>query len=124
MREREPRVPRTVVFYPWSLSATGDWSPDTGLFELRDRTPEELVELLWEPGIYVQNSAIVELMAHGNPRKAAALARELVKKHPIAEKSIREGFKRAADYLLKAPLDNLPSKPEEYPRNVKIGYVQ
>lgn len=44
---------KRLRIYPWSLSATGSWSPDTGIYELRNRTPEELSELLWEPGIHV-----------------------------------------------------------------------
>lgn len=63
-------------------------------------------------------------MAHGNPRKAAAFARELVRRHPIAEVSIREGFKSIADDLLKTPLDNIPSKPDEFPRHIKIEHIQ
>jgi len=112
-----------LLFYPWSMSATGDWSPETGIYLLRDKTPEDLAEILWEPGIYVQNSAIVELIRHGNPRKAAEVARALVKAHPIVEKSIKEGFgEEFANYLFKTQLDTLPSKPEEYDNGVNVQY--
>lgn len=119
----KPEV-KTLTFYPWNLSATGSWSPDTGIYYLRDMSPEELADLLWEPGIHVQNTAIIELMAHGNPRKAAEVARALVKKHPVVEESIREGFKDMADYLLRDPLESIPSSPSEYPKHVKIAFIQ
>lgn len=115
---------KPIKFYPWSVSVTGSWGPDTGIYYLRDLSPEELVDLLWEPGIHVQNTAIIELMAHGNPRKAAEVARALVEKHPIVEKSIREGFGDIADYLLRIPLEKIPSSPSEYPKDVKIEFIQ
>lgn len=116
---------KTVRVYPWEMSATGSWSPETGIFRLRDDTPEQLAELLWNPGSLVQNTAMVELMAHGNPRKAAQLARALVSQHPIAENSIREGFgPRTAEYLLKVPLERIPGTPSEYPKDTEIEYIK
>lgn len=112
-----------ITIYPWNISKTGQWCRETGLYDLRDRSPEELANLLWEPGDAVQNSAIVELMFHGNPKKAAAFARELVRKHPVAEQTIRSSFSFIADYLLKAPLERLPGRPEEYPPDVIIDRI-
>lgn len=115
----------TLRIYPWNLSVTGLWSPDTGIYELRDREPEELADLLLESGIDVQNAAIVELAKHGNPRKAAEVARALVKKHPISEKSIRKGFGNdTGDFLLNAPLYSIPNNPQEYPGDINIEYFQ
>jgi len=115
---------KTITFYPWELSTTGAWGPDTGIFKLRDESPEELADLLWEPGIYVQNTAIIELMTHGNPRKAAAVARALVGKHPVAEQSIRNQFGDMANFLLEEPLENIPGSPQEYPRDINISFIQ
>ena len=124
-RNNRPPEPITLLIYPWNLSKTGDWSPDTGIYELRDRTPEELIPLLWENGIHVQNTAIAEIMAHGNPRKAAEVARALVKEHPIVEKSIRQGFgEEMGNFLLKVPLDRIPSRPQDYPGNIQVEFVQ
>jgi hypothetical protein len=120
MGEREK-----LLIRPWSVSVTGSWSSDTGLYHLRDASPEELADWLWEPGIHVQNTAIIELMAHGNPKKAAEVARALVENHPVVEKSIRNGFgDETADYLLKSPLENLPGSPSEYPKDVVVEFVQ
>jgi len=114
-----------VIIYPWFQSITGSWSPDTGLYLLRDLEPEELVDLLWSVGSHVQNTALVELVAHGNPRKAATLARALIKRHPVAEKSIRE-FLGAdmSQLLLDSPLHQLPTCPKEFPLNVRVQYLQ
>lgn len=108
----------TPHFYSWDESATRQWGPESGLYALRDDTPDDLAHLLWEPGISVQNSAIVELMAHGNPRKAAEVARALVTHYPVTERSIRTFFGlETGDYLLLLPLALLPSSPEEYPQD-------
>ena len=116
---------KKVLFYPWDVSKTGDWSPDTGIYLLRDESPEVLASILWDNGIYVLNSAIIELMAHGNSRKAADVARILVRDYPIVENSIRENFgNEGGDYLLNVPLEDIPSCPEEYPSDVRIEYVQ
>lgn len=120
--EITPEQP-VVTVYPWNLSKTGYWGPKTGLHELRDLDPDELAEWLCEPG-HVQNSAIAEIVAHGNPKKAAKLARALVHNHPVSEKSIREGFGEFANILLTFPLSSLPSEPKEYPAHVKIEYIQ
>lgn len=117
-----------LKFYPWNISATGSWSVDTGLHhlhQLRDLGPKALAALLWTPGIYVRNTAIIELMMHGNPQKAAQVARELVEQHPICEKSIQDELGTAiANYLLVFPLDQIPRTPEEYSADVDWEYIQ
>ena|SRR4030067_238660 len=114
-----------ILIYPWELSATDSWSPDTGIFELRDRTAAELADKLWEYGAFVQNTAIVELITHGNPRKAAEFARALVTEHPEVKNSVMECFGQDMfDYLLNSPLENIPSSPQEYPRDVIVEYIQ
>lgn len=116
---------KKLTFYPWDVSVTGSWSPDTGIYLLRDETPEKLAEILWKPGIHVQNTAIMELLAHGNPRKAAEVARALINAHPVVEKSIIEEFgEEMVDFLLKTKLELIPSKPEEYPSDIKVDYIQ
>lgn len=67
--------------YDWKDSATGDWSPETGLNRLRDDSPENLADWLWEQGSVVQATAAFELMAHGNPRKAAEFLRIMANQH-------------------------------------------
>jgi hypothetical protein len=122
VREIEPlrKEPRRVVIVSWDVSATGNWCPRTGLHELRDRSPSELAEWLWEWGSYPQNSAIIELIAHGNPRKAAELARALVAAYPITEDSIRRELAELADYLLTAPLESIPGSPSEFPSGANV----
>lgn len=115
---------REVKIYPWTLSATGLWGEETGLFRLRDENPAHLVPSLWVCGTKAQNSAILELTCHGNPRKAAEVARALVEQHSVCERSIRAAFPNIADDLLERPLDSLPSCPEEYPPDIKITYIQ
>lgn len=121
--EGEP--PKVLLVYGWDTSATGSWSVESGLHKLRDDAPEDLAEILWAWGIHVQNTAMYELIAHGNPRKAAEVARALVEAHPIVEKSIREGFgDEMAKYLLRTKLTTIPSCPAEFPRDIVVQYVQ
>jgi hypothetical protein len=114
---------KKFLFYPWNLSTTGYWSPES-LSELKDRTPEDLAEILFERGVCVQGAAMIELIEHGNPRKAAEVVRIMVKNHSATE----EGFKRILgpelDFFLRVPLDKLPSRPQEYPNVAKVEYVQ
>lgn len=114
---------KKVRILPWEMSATGSWGPETGIFLLRDEAISQLVEILWEHGIHVQNTALVELIAHGNPRKAAELARGLVQKYPVVEISLRRDFGSVAAYLLETPLEQLPSQPSEYPQG-SIEFIQ
>jgi len=116
---------KEIVFYPWNLSKTGQWSPDTGLYYLRDNPPEQLAEWLLEmDDKMVQTSAIVELMVHGNPRKAAQIARIMVRRNPEVELPLRESFGELAEYFLDTNLELLPGSPAEYPKDVKISFLQ
>lgn len=141
MTERRPKKPPTLEhelektpvvakkelkIYPWNMSITGAWSLDTGILLLRDLSPEELSSLLWEYGIRVQNTAIVELIAHGNPRKASAFARKLVADHPEAIASIQESFgEEILEMLLHRPLEKIPGSPEEFNTQVfEVVYIQ
>jgi hypothetical protein len=114
---------RKFTFYPWNLSSTGCWSSES-LSELKNGMPEDLAEMLWEKGIYAQGAAMIELIEHGNPRKAAEVARVLVKNHPAAEDGFKKIFGSQLDLILRVPLDNLPSRPQEYPNTTEVGYVQ
>jgi hypothetical protein len=100
-------------FYDWNESATGYWSIDTGLHRLRDEPVSGLVSDLWNFRVY--QSASIELLAHGNPRKAAELAREIRAQHIVEGHKIREQYGVLAELMFDVPLEQLPSKPEEYP---------
>lgn len=104
-----------VRILPWDISATGSWGPNSGIFLLRDQEVSQLIESLWGYGSHVQNTALIELIAHGNPRKAAEIARGLVIKYPVVEISLRRDLGPIAEYLLKTPLEALPSNLSEYP---------
>lgn len=99
--------------YTWYESATGDLSSEN-LLSLRDETVSQLVELLWPGGTYYSRSPILELIAHGDPRKAAELAGALVEKYPPVRVLLRRDFRRNLYYLLDIPLEYLPSKLAEF----------
>jgi len=114
-----------IKIYPWDISMTRQWSPASGLYRLRDDSPDKLARDLWEQGSYIQQSATVEMLAHGNPRKAAEFVRALEKNHPESKKDIRGRYSSSIEnYLFETPLDLLPSDPSEYPLDVEIHYVQ
>lgn len=110
-----PRKPEKPPIYPWDVSATGSWSVDSGLLRLRDDDIPTLTEWLWENGGNVQISAIQELLAHGNQRKAAELAKSLVENYPVVEASLKTGLGALAQILLTTSLEKFPSKPSEHP---------
>lgn len=114
---------KKFLFYPWNLSRSGCWSPES-LSELRDRTPGDLAEILFEEGVYSQAAAMIELIGHGNPRKAAEVVRIMVEKHPATEEGFKKIFGPELDFFLRVPLDKLPSRPQEYPDEAEINYVQ
>lgn len=97
-------------FFPWTESATGQFS-DEEIVRLRDENPSDIAEAIWAPGRGVQSLALFELVAHGNYQKAAVVARELVKQHPICETSIKEDCgPEMSKILLEANLLKLPAK--------------
>jgi len=119
---------KELTFYPWSMSATGDWGDDSGLTELAkyakgEIPPTELAEWLWEPGAYVQNSAVAELLKHGNVKQAAIFVKTLVSIHPVCEKTLKEQFGGLVDEFIKNP-DKYPSSPAEYPADVVVRLIQ
>jgi len=100
-------------FLDWSISATNQWS-DEEMSWLRNENPSEMVEPLWGAGRSVQNFALMEMVAHGNYRKAAALSRAMVSAHPECKRSISEDCgPDMAKILLEENLLKLPSKPSE-----------
>lgn len=118
MAEKILRIPR------WEISVTGAWNVDSGILLLRDKTVEELTDLLRDCGNYVQQTGVMEILEHGSPRKAAELARRLVGDHPeyqMLYAHFGEGVNRL---LFSTPLDNLPNSPSEYPPQMKIEYEQ
>jgi len=112
---------RTFI-YPWTESVTEDWSPESGLYELRDLEPGELAEWLWVPGAYVQISAFRELLAHGNIRKAAGFLQSLVAQHPEVEEQIRVQYK-GFEMLFDNPVENFPGSFSDMDRS-KIEVIQ
>ena len=116
-----------LKIFPWSVSGTGMWGPTTGLDHLAKYSKGELDKTtlagwLWKPGIDVQNTAIEELIVHGNFRQAAELARELILQHDTCEVSIREYFGKSADSLIKDNLADLPATPADYSPD-KVEYI-
>ena len=101
--------------YGWDESATGEWSPETGLYRLRDDTPIYLAKWLWESGgAPAQMTATFELMAHGNLRKAAEVVRTLADQHILFKPKMRTQYGSLAECLFDAQLESLPASPEEY----------
>lgn len=117
----------TMLIYPWTLSATGDWDPKTSLLDLRDLTSQELFRELGNPevkALALTISAISELIAHGNPRKAASLARLYAKQNPGLKQWFHDQDGTAAELLFEAQLSTLPAEPKEYPPQVRVEYLQ
>lgn len=113
-RKKEETSRQAPAFLSWEKSATGQFREEE-LIRLRDGHPSDLVEELWKPGVFVQNGAVGELLGHGNPRKAALVVRELIKRYPVTETTLRQGFgDPVIDTLTQSNLLQLPSKPSEY----------
>mgnify|MGYP001151105440 CR=1 FL=1 len=118
-----PQEKKATIF-PWSMSATGDWPEGTGLHLLRDESPNNIAQGLCMQGERVIPSAIYEITVHGNPRKAAEVARRIVEQDPTYEEVIRKSFGRAAETILETPLEELASRPSEYPEDVLVEFIQ
>lgn len=117
---------KTITIFPWSVSATGLWGPNTGIYNLRDETSEQIADWFGEvKDLVVIDSGLVEIMAHGNPRKSAEIARLLIEEHPEMEKRLKaEWGEEMCDFLLEGDLKDIPGKPSEYSGNVYIEYIQ
>ena len=112
--EKQKKEEQSKPAFPdWTTSVTGGFGEEE-LLRLRDEDPAKIAAAVWKPGRVVQARAIVEQIAHGNPRKAAMIARELVGQFPIAETSLKTDLGFFADVLLTEDLQNLPSSPDEY----------
>ncbi len=110
-----------IKLFPWNMSATGRWEISS-LQELQTHEPEDLAEPLWKQGLL--HSALIELISHGNPRKAALIARISVKTDPTREQIIIENIGPLAKDLLRCRnLKSLPSKPSEFPHHVNYVLV-
>ena len=104
------RSPRKI--YPWSMSATGGFGEDQ-LFMLQHYDVEELVEWFDEKpyGIMI---GIMEILGHGNDRKAIEIARGLVGLNPAHERRFSEVMdERTMEYWFRKPLEEIPSQPSE-----------
>lgn len=113
--------PEVLEIPSWDLSATGQWGIDTGLHALRDDSASDLVRPLYEGETY--HTAIMELVGHGHPRKAAEVARAIIDAHPETEEIMRSGLDSLAEQLLDAPLDLLPASPSDYKIPVRVKKV-
>lgn len=126
MIDPERRSERSPVkIYPWSMSATGEFEQDQ-LTILQHSDIGFLVEWLNEKPYGIMNS-LIEIMYHGNVRRAIQIARGLVETNPIHQARFREvlGFgedERLFDYWFKKPIEEIPSQPSEM--TVPIEYVQ
>jgi hypothetical protein len=78
---------------------------------------------LWPPGIYVQNSAVIELMDHGNVCPAAALVCALVEAHPVCRFSLTEQFGGLIDMFLANP-SMFPNNPSEFPPDIIVRFAE
>jgi len=112
---------RKIIIYPWNVSVTKMWGPDTGLFRLRDDSPEKLAELTWPAGIDVQKSAVIEMLKHGSIRKAAQFVRALVDQHPELTDTIR-GQYQGMEALFDTRLEDFPESPADMDRK-RITFV-
>lgn len=102
-------------FLAWSQSATGHWGEEE-LLGFRDVDPVTLAKSLLISEQFMWNSTVVELFAHGNYRKAAAVVRCMEEEDPEAGKYLRAFYKRkgpAYTILFEKDLLELASTPEE-----------
>lgn len=115
---------RFYYIYPWDKGATKDWDSEEDLAVLKSLVIDDLVKLLISVGAEKQVAAIVELEVHGNLKKAALVVRAL-KENPSFIRSLKKEYSDVLIRLfLKSKLHNLPSKPSEFEKNVKLIYVQ
>ncbi len=121
-------VEHKLRIYPWSISATDEWGEDSGLKELREyadgtMSVDQMVDMLWPAGGFVQNVAVAEFLAHGNVRQAAVFVRRLLEKYPVCRKTLEDSFGDLVHEFLTTPPEQYPSRPGEYPLHVQIVYV-
>ena len=113
-RERGPRI------FPWELSATGQWSMETGLDKLRDLPIPELVAYLDEFS-YAIETGVFEILAHGNMRRAVEVSRRLVELNPKYVERFKVAFGGEDTQFYKdwfsSPLEGFPSSSGEMKRN-------
>jgi hypothetical protein len=115
----------TVWIFPWTVAVTEKWKNPEDLAKLRDGSPAELGVALRAAGTASLGSALLEILYHGNQRKAAEVARAAAYKDEMIAKCIKDVFgETEARKLLTYPLDNLIEKPAENPRGFEIVYVQ
>lgn len=113
------------LIYPWNMSVTGGW-PLEGLHGLRDEDPEKIAQIFLSDDvedIYV--SAMSEYFSHGYIRKAAEVTRVLVEKDPSIKELINRRLSDSVvEELLETKLENLPGKPSEFSKYIRLEYVQ
>lgn len=109
-----PQGPRKI--YPWSISATmemGYGFGDEQLMMLQFDDLEFLADWLNEKSYGIMPS-ILEILAHGNDRRAFELARKLVELNPEHRKRFENVMDEATlRYWFESPLDLIPAEPSE-----------
>lgn len=101
------------IFVGWDKSSTGEWQNADDLIWLRDTHPKDMAEAFIESGFSSFTSALYELLAHANYRKAALIARNMVELQPECRKEIERNCKPVVDLLFNVNLLKLPSKLSE-----------
>lgn len=112
-----------IKIYPWSISVTGGFN-ERELRFLRIFPVKYLIED-FDENPYSITRALVEIVFHGNPRRAAQFARGLVELNPDHLERFREyfeGYEQEMEVLFKKPIDEFPSQPSEI--RGPIEYVQ
>jgi len=105
--ERAPQG-ESVPIYPWSVSATKRYNQEA-LRELRDKPPERLAEESLSAGGNTLKFTLIELMCHGNPRKAAETARAAADEHSEVKNLVEQWFGGDAGVVCMLLRDNLGS---------------
>ncbi len=100
---------------PWEESITGEWSPDSGIYNLRDLPISELTELLLSHP-YAIETALIEMHGHGDHKRSVELARSLAKSNPNIELRLRKNLGKAAYYFLDKPIEEFEAKEEPKPK--------
>ncbi len=123
MANVERQVEKSMLkVYPWSMSATGYFHRDQ-LVVLQYHDVGKLVQLLdQEPHMLI--ISVMEIIGHGNIRRAVQIARGLVEVNPRHEQRFRQYMDQdTMRYWFSEPLEKIPSNPSEIPVPIEYVYV-
>lgn len=112
------------LIYPWNISTTQNWEM-AGMEGLKNGDPKDVAKVIVEEDLELSYvSAIAEYLSHGYQRKAAEVTRALLEIEPEVISIVKSRFpKRLINDLIYVKLEELPSKPSEFPAG-SIEYVQ